>query len=317
MSVRIKIAETPEEMENLFRARHTIFVEEEKYFEPRPEGQIYDQFDAFPSTVNLIAQVGQEVVGGLRITEHSAAGTPSEHLFDFSHHIPKNASVVASASMLCMKAKYRKIRRLTFMLLCMGVYWVIHRKVSHVIAAINPLIEPMLKNVGFKRVQAPFFNEEIGINILPTILNLKNVHPRFYEMSQFQGFHGTLRTFEREYFRKGEQILKYGDEGRCAYVIIDGRVSVSIKGRRADDDSKVIISELGEGEIVGELSLLTNEPRAADVFAASDVDLMVIEKDVFKEQLLGNPDLQTRLLEILGHRLRMACVPEHKSVVNI
>jgi N-acyl-L-homoserine lactone synthetase len=317
MSVRIKIARTPEEMENLFRARHTIFVEEEKYFEPRPGGQIYDQFDTFPSTVNLIAQVGQEIVGGLRITEHSDAGTPSEHLFDFSHHMPKNAANIVSASMLCMKAKYRKVKRLTFMLLCMGVYWAISRKVSHVIAAINPLIEPMLKSVGFKRVQAPFFNEELGINILPAILNLKDVHPRFYEMSQFQGFHGTLRTFEREYYRKGEQIIKCGDEGHCAYVIIDGRVSVSIKGRRANDDSNIIISELDEGEIVGELSLLTNEPRAADVFAVTDVDLMVIDRDVFQEQLLGNPDLQSRLLEILGHRLRRACVPEQRSAVNM
>jgi len=304
MSVRIKIARTAEEMDKVFRARHEVFVEEEGYFKPNKLGRIFDQFDAFPCTVNIIATVDQEVVAGLRITELSKAGTPPEHLFDFSPHIPVDASKVAAASMLCVKKQYRMVRRLTFMLLSMGIYWLISKKVSHVIAAINPLVETMMKGIGFNRIQPPFTNDELGIQVSPMLLDLKDLSPKFIEMAQFQGFHGTLRTFEREFFRAGEKIIQCGDEGDCAYVVIDGQVSVSMKGRRGDDRSKTIITELGEGEIFGELSLLTREPRSADVYAATNVDLMVIDKDIFQEQLLGNPDLQLKLLELLGHRLR-------------
>ena len=304
MSVRIKIARTAEEMDKVFRARHEVFVEEEGYFQPTASGRIFDAFDAFPSTVNIIATMGQDVVGGLRITELSKAGTPPEHLFDFSPYIPPDASKVAAASMLCVKKRYRMVRSLTFMLLSMGIYWLISKKVSHVIAAMNPLVETMMKGIGFKRIQPPFTKEELGIQVVPMLLDLNDLSPKFTQMAQFQGFYGTLRTFEREYFRAGEQIIQYGDEGDCAYVIIDGKVTVSMKGRRTDDRSKIIITELDEGEIFGELSLLTQESRSADVYATTNVDLMVIDKDIFQEQLLGNPVLQFKLLELLGHRLR-------------
>lgn len=304
MSVRVKVAQTAEEMDKVFKTRHEVFVEEEGYFQPNASGRIFDQFDAFPSTVNIVATVGQEVVGGLRITELSKAGTPPEHLFNFRPYLPADASKIAAASMLCVKKRYRMVRSLTFMLLSMGIYWLISKKVSHVIAAINPIIETMMKGIGFNRIQPPFTKEELGIQVLPMLLDLKKLSPKFTEMAHFQGFYGTLRTFEREYFRAGERIIQYGDEGDCAYVIIDGKVTVSMKGRRTDDQSKTIITELGEGEIFGELSLLTRESRSADVYAATNVDLMVIDKDIFQEQLLGNPYLQFKLLELLGHRLR-------------
>jgi len=313
MSVRIKIAQTAEEMDQLFNARHEIFVEEEGYFKPNPSGRIFDRFDAFSSTVNIIAMVDQEVVGGLRITEFSKVGTPSEHLFDFIYHIPADSSKVAAASMLCIKKRYRKVPRLVFMLLSMGIYWVISRNVSHVIAAINPLVEHMIKRIGFKRIQPPFPNKDLGIEVLPMLLNLKDVSPEFYEMARFQGFHGKLRTFEREFFRAGEKIIQCGDKGDCAYVIIDGSVTVSMKGRRIGDRGERIITQLVEGDIFGELSLLTQKPRSADVIAETNVDLMVIDQKIFKEQLLGNPDLQFKLLELLGHRLRGFCISQQEE----
>ncbi len=295
MSVRVKIAQTAEEIHQLFHARHEIFVEEEGYFKPNPSGRIFDRFDAFPLTVNIIAMFDQEVVGGLRITEFSKVGTPSEHLFDFRPHIPADSSKVAAASMFCIKKRYRKVPRLIFMLLSMGVCWVISRNVSHVIAAINPLVENMMKGMGFKRIHPSFINKELGIEVLPMLLDLKEISPKFYEMARFQGFHGKLRTFEREFFKAGEKIIQCGDMGDCAYVIVDGRVTVSMKGRRKGDRGETIITHLGEGEIFGELSLLTQKPRSTDVIAETHVDVMVINQKIFKEQLLGNPDLQFEL----------------------
>ena len=316
MSVRIKIARTAEEMDKVFIARHEVFVEEEGYFQPNKSGRIFDEYDAFPSTVNIIATVDQEVVGGLRITELSKAGTPPEHLFDFRPYIPSDAHKVAAASMLCVKRQYRMVRSLTFMLLSMGIYWLISKKVSHVIAAINPVVETIMKGIGFNQIHPPFIKEELGIQVLPMLLDLRDLSPKYTQMAQFQGFYGTLRTFEREFFRAGEKIIQSGDEGDCAYVIIDGRVTVSVKGRRSDDRSKIIINELDKGEIFGELSLLTQETRSADVYAATDVDLMVIDKDIFQEQLLGNPDLQFKLLELLGRRLRGLCMSDSEQAID-
>lgn len=313
MPVRVKIAQTAEETDQLFCARHEIFVEEEGYFKPNQSGRIFDQFDALPSTVNIIAMVGQEVVGGLRITECSGVGTPSEHLFDFGPHIPTGSSKVVAASMLCIKKQYRKVRRLQFMLLSMGIFWVISRNVSHVIAAINPLLEHTMRGIGFKRIQPPFANKDLEIEVLPMLLNLKDVSARLSEMARFQGFHDKLKTFEREFFRAGEKIIQSGDKGNCAYVIIDGRVTVSKKGRRMGDQAEIIIAQLGAGEIFGELSLLTRKPRSTDVIAETDTDLMVIDGKTFQNRLLENPDLQYKLLELLGNRLRGFYLSELKE----
>ena len=59
------------------------------------------------------------------------------------------------------------------------------------------------------------------------VLDLNQVEDHFKEMAKFQGFYGSLRTFEREFYREGEQILRCGEEGESAYVVVDGRVSIS------------------------------------------------------------------------------------------
>jgi N-acyl-L-homoserine lactone synthetase len=317
MPIRVKIATTPIEMDSLFKARYAVFVEEERYLKERGDRRIFDQFDTFPSTVNLIAMVDMEVVGGLRVTVQSEAGTSSDDLFDFSEYLPRRTEKTGAASMLCMRKIYRDVPRLTFMLLCMGVYWAISKELSHVVAAINPLIEPLLRAIGFKPVGSRFHHEAYGIDVLPMILEMNQLEENFLEMAKFQGFQGSLKTFEREFYKADEQIIKSGVKGDAAYVVVDGMVTVCRPARRADDPPKTIINELGPGEIFGELSLLTNEPRSADVFASTDVDLMVIDKEIFHSQLLDNPTLQRRLLELLGRRLRSFYIPIPRSLENL
>ena len=303
MPIRVKIASTPTELDGLFRARHDVFVEEEGYFKKTPNGRIYDQFDAFPTTVNLIAIVNQEVVGGLRLTENSAAGLPTDDFFDFSPYMPEEAARAASASMLCMRREFRSVHRLTFILICMGVYWGVSKKLKHVVAAVNPAIERMLRAVGFEPAGSVFQHDAYGVDVLPVILHLEKLDDNFLEMAKFQGFNGALQTFDREFYREGEKIIECGSEGNAAYVVVDGKVTISRPGRRACDPPARVLSEMGPGELFGEVALLTSQPQSADAVAATDVDLMVIEREVFQDQLLGNPTMQRELLELLGQRL--------------
>jgi N-acyl-L-homoserine lactone synthetase len=299
----VKIATKPSELDGLFKTRHKVFVQEEGYLKQRPNGRIFDEFDAFPSTVNLVAMVDRQVVGGLRLTEWSEVGTPSDDFFDFSPYLPRNARKIASASMLCLRSEFRVLSRVFYMLLSLGTFWAISRKLSHVVATINPRIGPLVRSIGFKPVDSPFHHDEYGVDVLPAVIDLKQVEDSFHEMAKFQGFHGSLRTFDREFYRAGERIIECGSNGDAAYVIIEGEVTISRPGRRADDPPNLILSRLGCGEIFGELSFLTNKPQSADASASKDVDLMVVEREVFIEQLHGNPDLQFKLLQLLGHRL--------------
>jgi N-acyl-L-homoserine lactone synthetase len=303
MPIRVKIAQTPGELHKLFQTRHRVFVEEEAYFQERSKRLIFDQFDAFPATVNFVAMVNEQVVGGFRLTERSAVGMPTDDFFDFSPYLPREAIKTASASMLCIQREFRNMYRLLFVLISMGVYWALSRELTHIVAAINPLITKAIRSVGFKPVHTVFHDPTHGIDVLPMLLDLTRARSHFLEMARFQGFHGSLKTFDRELYRAGETIIQCGTEADAAYVVVDGKVTLSRPGRRANDAPIKVFSELEAGEIFGELALLTNKPQSADAIALTDVDLMVIEREVFRAQLLGNPDLQMKLLELLGQRL--------------
>ena len=52
----------------------------------------------------------------------------------------------------------------------------------------------------------------------------------------------------------------------------------------------------------GNSPCLSDQPQTSDAVAETDVDLMVIEKDIFWEQLQHNSDLQLKLLKLVGRR---------------
>jgi CRP/FNR family transcriptional regulator, cyclic AMP receptor protein len=80
-----------------------------------------------------------------------------------------------------------------------------------------------------------------------------------------------------------------GERGIEAAMIIDGEVIVS-KGSN-------VIAWLGPGEIVGELSILDNVPRNAQVRTGSDVELLVFHAASLRQALDEVEPLRQRVLE--------------------
>ena len=78
-------------------------------------------------------------------------------------------------------------------------------------------------------------------------------------------------------FRTGDTILKQGEVSSNMYVLAEGKVKV-VK------DNKEMM-ELSPGAYFGERALLNDEPRAANVIAASAVKALYISKDAFEEVL--------------------------------
>src|SRR5690349_21000238 len=100
MKICIKPAETVEEFDELFQARHKVYVEEEHYMAPRLDSMIFDQFDTHPFARNFIALANTRIIGGVRFTEATADGVPANEFFDFSRYTPQGASKIGSPSML-------------------------------------------------------------------------------------------------------------------------------------------------------------------------------------------------------------------------
>jgi CRP-like cAMP-binding protein len=86
-------------------------------------------------------------------------------------------------------------------------------------------------------------------------------------------------------------VLRQGDEGDGLYIIVEGRVSVEVDGRRA--------GEMGSRQVIGELAILTGEPRAATCTALSDVIALRIRRDPFWQLLRDHTEVSLGVIRIL------------------
>lgn len=84
----------------------------------------------------------------------------------------------------------------------------------------------------------------------------------------------------------GEVLMAQGAPGDSAYLSISGRFRVYM---RRDDGSQRVVRELGRGEVIGEMSLYTGEPRSATVVAIRDSVLARLDKPQFEALLARNP----------------------------
>ncbi len=95
-------------------------------------------------------------------------------------------------------------------------------------------------------------------------------------------------------FGAGEVVVRQNEEGDSLFIVRRGSLDVRI------DDAPV--GTLREGEIFGEMSLLTGEKRKATVTAASEVRLIEISKEDIEPVIRANPRLLEQLSAILARR---------------
>ena len=102
-------------------------------------------------------------------------------------------------------------------------------------------------------------------------------------------------------FSKDQVIILAEEEGDALFLINTGQVKVSIV---SEDGREVILSLLGEGAEFGELALLDEKPRSANVVAMSDAELYMLHRSDFLQLLYRVPKIAITLLAELATRLR-------------
>jgi len=105
----------------------------------------------------------------------------------------------------------------------------------------------------------------------------------------------------------GQLIFSEGDLGDGAYFILDGRVKVV---SASAGPKEVMLGQLSEGEIFGEMSLIDEKPRSASIETLTPCKLAYVDKRAFNEFLASRSELAFRLmgficLSIFRHILRL------------
>jgi small-conductance mechanosensitive channel/CRP-like cAMP-binding protein len=106
------------------------------------------------------------------------------------------------------------------------------------------------------------------------------------------------RGMTKQLFARGETLVRQGEPGDSLYLIAAGEVGVvlAVEGKERE------VATLRAGEILGERSLITGEPRTATCVAHSDVVTHVIAHDLFQRLLEQKPALAETISRVLSER---------------
>lgn len=304
MRVHVKVAKSPKELDGVFQVRHKVFIEEDGKFPATQDKRLYDYYDTMPTTVNIIAMVDDKVIGCLRMTEWSEVGLPADHYFDFKPYLPDDIGKLASVSMFCLLSEFRSNMHLAYMLMSIGCYWGISRKITHIITPINPDIASLIMRIGFKPLCETVVGNVGGLEIIPMMLKVNELRDSTLQYVKRMKLEDYIDIFEREFYEAGDSIISLGETGETAYIVVEGKVKVTRPSSRVEDHGKeILVNELGRGEMFGELALLTSQLRTANIRAETDVDLMVLNRDVFQQEVLSDQKHMQSVLAMLGNRL--------------
>jgi CRP/FNR family cyclic AMP-dependent transcriptional regulator len=95
--------------------------------------------------------------------------------------------------------------------------------------------------------------------------------------------------------REGTVLTREGRAGREFFVLISGTARVTRNGRK--------IADVGPGDWLGEIALLTDSPRTATVIATSPIDLLVITDRRFRTVVETMPSIALKVLSTVSERL--------------
>jgi serine/threonine protein kinase len=105
---------------------------------------------------------------------------------------------------------------------------------------------------------------------------------------------------EHRSFAKDAVLMREGEGGHEAYVILSGLVEVS----KSIADQSVSLMQLGPGDAVGEMALISNTPRSATATALADTEVVVINAELVQQALEKLPPWMGRIVQALTNRLR-------------
>jgi CRP-like cAMP-binding protein len=94
----------------------------------------------------------------------------------------------------------------------------------------------------------------------------------------------------------GEVLFKENDAGEAMYVVLEGELEISIRGKS--------LEKVGPGGVVGELAIIERAPRTATVTATAPSKVVALGTRRFEFLVQQTPYFATHLMRVMAYRLR-------------
>ncbi len=95
-------------------------------------------------------------------------------------------------------------------------------------------------------------------------------------------------------------MLQDGTTGLGLFLITAGRVEVF----KTEDERRISLAILGEGDILGEMALVDDQPRSASAVTLEPTSSLLLTRDSFRTLVKKNPEVAWAIVPSLAERLR-------------
>lgn len=96
--------------------------------------------------------------------------------------------------------------------------------------------------------------------------------------------------------RAGQLVLAEGSSGAAMYIMRSGSVAVRVNG--------IMVEEIGEGGIFGEMALIDQSTRSAEILALTDVTVVMLDEKKFLQLVAKVPHFSVMVMRTLARRIR-------------
>ncbi len=104
-------------------------------------------------------------------------------------------------------------------------------------------------------------------------------------------------------FKRGEALVEQGQKSNALFILLTGRARVLTTDSRGRE---VILATLAQGDYLGEMSIIDNEPHSATVRAEVQTDVLMLGRTEFARCLTENASMSLVVMRGLVKRLRHA-----------
>jgi len=119
-----------------------------------------------------------------------------------------------------------------------------------------------------------------------------------------------LDCFDSRQVKAGERFINQGEPGDSCYIIRKGTCVASVE----KDGELHTVGRMREGDIVGEMAILTGEPRSAHVDAETDMQVWCFTRNEFDIIAELHPELRMILTEIIADRFRSRTLTAKRTI---
>jgi len=113
----------------------------------------------------------------------------------------------------------------------------------------------------------------------------------------------------RSYVR-GDAVCVQGAPSDALYVLVSGR-AVAVY-RDTATGAVQVVGEIGQNELIGEMGLLTGEPRSISVICARDSELLRLDRQHFEQFVATHPRVLLAISQTVIERLRQRTVENRR-----